>query len=50
MHLLMRCDELWVFLAEGEPVVDGIEVELRLAGEPGIPVRCSSRWTTTGTA
>jgi hypothetical protein len=34
-NLIMRCDELWVF---GEPS-DGVEVEIRLASQLGLPVR-----------
>jgi hypothetical protein len=35
----MRCDELWVFAAEGEAIADGVEVEIRLAEELDLPVR-----------
>jgi hypothetical protein len=34
-NLILRCDELWVF---GEPA-DGVAVEIRLAGDLGLPVR-----------
>lgn len=38
-NLLMRSDELWVFTAEGEPVADGIQVEIDWAVAAGTPVK-----------
>jgi hypothetical protein len=38
-NLLMRADELWVFLAADEPVADGVQVELDWARAEGLPVR-----------
>lgn len=38
-NLLMRADELWVFLAEGEAPADGVAVEIDLARRLDLPVR-----------
>jgi hypothetical protein len=38
-NLIARCDELWLFIAEGETVADGVEVEIGLAKDLGLPIR-----------
>ena len=38
-NLLMRADELWVFLAADEAVADGVQVEIDWAAGHGLVVR-----------